>query len=246
MPTAIKRSPSYPRIDLDRAVELAKKVYDSTFESSVDTETLYELMGYRGKSGPSASALSALKQYKLVEGRDQALRIAPLALRILHPANEQEKADALAEAVFAPQLYNEIRVQFSGKLPSDQVLKSYLVRTHSFNPNGADELIRILRVNRAHMERSSSMSAAQSVDETYVGRSNTIHLRAADLGETEHENDARSRVESDVDDAHKEILRFRISPTCVVRIIFTGSVSRSAIERTIQFLELAKDQYANE
>ena len=67
MASGPKRSPSYPRISLDKeAIDLARKIYDFAYDSPVDTDTVFGLMGYQGRSGPSASSLSALKQYGLI------------------------------------------------------------------------------------------------------------------------------------------------------------------------------------
>jgi hypothetical protein len=247
-----KRSPSYPRISLDRAVAMAKNIYDSAYEAPVDTDTALQLMGYSGRSGPSTAALSSLKQYGLVEGRDQALRITPLALRIFHPSTPSERFEALNQAVFAPAFYSEIKSQFGGKLPSDQVLKSYLIRTHSFNPSGADFLAKILRENRTYMEQAGSAPTPPSPDledpdpeqtsvpslrsEAFVPRIDPSTLRILHSEPSSRELERREQESA-------EVLQFRISPECIVRISFIGKVSRSAIEKTVQYLDIAKDQY---
>lgn len=232
MPVIIKRSPSYPRVSLDRAIELTGKVYTSAYQSDVDTETVLHLMGFEGKSGPSTAALSSLKQYGLIEGRDQALRVTPLALQILHPKTQAEKLEALRDAARAPQFYEEIRKQFGGKLPGDQVLKSYLVRNHSFNPNGAEFFLRILKHNRAYMDESETGLDGSVAVET--PQPMTELRPAISNARTEDEEGAESE---------KDIFRFRVAPNCIARIIFTGPVTKSAIEKTIQYLELAKDNY---
>lgn len=225
-----RRSPSYPRISLDRAIDLARKVYDSAYESNVDVTTAVGLMGYQGKSGPSLAALASLKQYGLMEGRDQALRITSLALRILHPSNEVERLAALKSAVFLPTFYEEIGKQFSGRMPGDQVLKSHLVRNHGFTQGGADDFIRVLKDNRPYMDapltsRETSAAEPEQDSQPSIARES---LRSTEPAETEED---------------REILRFRVSPDCMVRISFLGPVSQAALEKTIQYLELAKDNY---
>jgi len=226
----LKRSPSYPRISLDRAVDLARKVHASAYESNVDVDTVVSLMGYQGKSGPSLTALASLKQYGLIEGRDQSLRITSLALKILHPANEAERLSSLKIAVFLPALYEEIGKQFSGRIPGDQVLKSHLVRNHSFTQSGADDFIKILKDNRPYMEGSPATPEPANMDAGLTTQSSTG-------------NESLKSIPPEGVEDSREMLQFRISPECTVRIEFFGTVSISAIEKTIRYLELAKDNY---
>jgi hypothetical protein len=241
MSVPIRRSPSYPRISLDRAVILAEKVYDSAYQSAVDTTTVLELMGYLGKSGPATAALSSVKQYGLIEGRDQALKVTPLALRILHPTNDLERRMGLKEAVLAPQFYNEIRMQFEGKIPADQVLKSHLVRVHGFNPNGADDFIRILKDNRPYIDLD--IEAHQTKEHEAENKESDKANTAIGVAPSAAAEDRESEM---LGEPNRDIFRFRISPTCTVRIIFSGPVTQNALEKTIQYLELAKDSYTED
>ena len=238
MAVSKKRSPSYPRISLIRALDMVEKVYQAAFDSSIDTETSLKLMGFQGQSGPSTAALSSIKQYGLIEGRDQAIKVTPLAIRILHPSNEEEKNSGLREAASNPRFYADIEKQFGGRIPGDQVLKSQLVRSHGFNPNGADDFIRVLKENRAFMEmpeRSDDGSATEREDSTSqstMSRSRPVH-NLASMGPPQ------------LGAIGEESLRFRVSPECVVSIFFSGPVSRHAIEKSIQYLELAKESYSD-
>src|SRR5438094_734886 len=98
------RSPSYPRIALERAIELTRRVYGAAHTATVDTNTFLELMGFAGNTGPARSALASLKQFGLVDGRDQSVKVTPLALSILQPMDESEKSAAVRAAFAAPPL----------------------------------------------------------------------------------------------------------------------------------------------
>jgi hypothetical protein len=197
-----------------------------------------KLMGYGGRSGPSAAALSSLKQYGLIEGRDQALRITPLALQIIHPTNQSEKSEALKQALFQPEIYSEIKAVFGTKIPADQVVRSHLVRNHGFHPNGADKLIKILKENRNYAEGGA---VSQQGDLNRVSHSAV------------ESDDDQATFESELPEAGSpvisllekkgETLQFRASQKCVVNIRFDGELSQSAISKTIAFLELLQDNY---
>jgi hypothetical protein len=239
---AVKRSPSYPRVGLGKALELAQRVYENAYESPVDTDTVLRLMGFQGRTGPSATALASLKQYGLIAGRDQALRVTPLAVRILHPSSKEEEAEAINEAVSSPSFYIEMREQFGGRIPGDQVLKSYLIRNRGFNPNGADDFIKILRENRAFMEAPPVQERMEVEAQQYTA-SNPTGTRELEIRDAVSVTEARLPSGVGMDSTSSEFFRFRIAPNCTVEISFVGPVSRKAIEKTIQLLELVKDNY---
>jgi hypothetical protein len=86
-------------------------------------------MGFAGATGSSDRAISALYHYALAEKVAKGqLRVTDLAMRIMHPDNEQEQREALHEAGFAPDLFRELRDRYSNTPPSLTTLTSYLTR----------------------------------------------------------------------------------------------------------------------
>lgn len=252
------RSPNYPKIGLTRAIELARMTYDSALTSPIDTGTAMQLMGYQADSGPARSALSAVKKYGLIEGRDQALKITELALRILQPMNEEEKATAILDAAFRPALFLEIKNQFGEKLPSDIVLTAYLVRTHGFNPNGAKIFVKTFQDTVNLVESLPIVEPATDNDGDDGGQD---ELGALNFTlQTLHDEAARKKVVSEgavrptdtgmtaggdrLDTLGAgERLTFRLSKDARVHVVFEGEVTQQALDRLISFLELAKDSY---
>jgi hypothetical protein len=236
-----KRSPSYPRISLNKAIDLARRVHESAYQSAVDNDTVLTLMGFRGKSGPATAALASLKQYGLIEGRDQALRITPLAIRIFHPSDIQERDGALLDAVFTPQFYDGIRKQFAGKIPADQVLQSYLIRNHGFKNKGAQEFIKILKENRPYMgivaadfSQTANLTSNASSNENFNQLNTKMPPQFA----------SQTRKESGRQDSEdSEIYRLRVTPDCVVTITYNGRISRRAIDQTISYLGFVKSNF---
>ncbi|WP_159012185.1 hypothetical protein [Bradyrhizobium sp. S69] len=217
---------------------MVDRIYQAAFDSAIDTETSLKLMGFQGQSGPSTAALSSIKQYGLIEGRDQAIKVTPLAVRILHPSNDEEKSSGLREAASNPRFYADIEKQFGGRIPGDQVLKSQLVRSHGFNPNGADDFIRVLKENRAFMEMPERIEDGHTTE-----REDSTPQPALSSSRPLH-NSVRM-TSPQLGSIGEESLRFRVSPECVVSIFFSGPVSRHAIEKSIQYLELAKENYSD-
>jgi hypothetical protein len=215
---------------------MAEEIYASAYESPIDVETMVKLMGFQGRSGPATAAISSLRQYGLVEGRDQSMKVTSLALRIMHPTSVAERREALLEAVFKPELYSEIRDQFGGKIPAEQVIKSHLVRVNGFNPNGADDFVKVLKENRSYMDMEPTGGDVESTP----SQVSTMTKKEA---EEVNALDSLLNPESVSDGGKLEILRFRASPSCTVEVRFVGELSQSAIAKTIAFLDLARDNY---
>lgn len=252
------RSPNYPKIGLPRAIELARVTYDSALMTPIDTRTALQLMGYKADSGPARSALSAVKKYGLIEGRDQALKITDLALRILQPMNEEERVTAILDAAFRPILFLEIKNQFGGKLPSDNVLTAYLVRNHGFNPSGAKIFVKTFQDTVKLVESLTGVeSATDNVDGGGEYELHALNNTHQTLQDEVARNDDVSEGSVMPVDTHSfggggrletlgggERLTFRLSKEARVHVIFEGEVTQRALDRLISFLELAKDSYA--
>lgn len=232
---ARKRSPGYPQLGLDRAVQMAHAIYDAVLDGHVDTETMLHLMGYRGVSGPSRSSLAALKHFGLVEGRDQALRLTKLAVRIVHPLSETEQAISIREAADSPEIFREIRGQFGGRLPADPVVKAYLVRQHSFNPTGADALLRSIKETQAFVDRFRHLEPETA---------QTPSGEPTDSGEEVTAESLRSVGTTRlVSKASEEVHQVRISPHAIAIVEFKGAVTAPAIDQLIRYLEFTKANY---
>jgi hypothetical protein len=85
-------------------------------------------MGYNTLNGASATAISALHKYGLLERAGDEIKVSERALRILHPHSPQEKADAIRAAAGEPVLFAELAERFPGALPNEDLLRNYLLR----------------------------------------------------------------------------------------------------------------------
>ena len=123
------RSPNFPVIGLAAALERIEKIYAREQTVPADRETIAAHLGYSGINGASLKVISALGKYGLLEEMpDKTFRVSQLALAIMHPATEQEKADALREAASGPALFQKLDSLFEGKRPSETNLRSWLLR----------------------------------------------------------------------------------------------------------------------
>lgn len=129
------RSPSYPSLSLEDAIEAVGKIESQYRGSAVDREDAAKLLGYAGLSGPSNKTLAALASFGLVERAGKGMmRVTSRARSILHPDSEAEKARELREAALEPKLFRDIKDRFEDiKVPPMEGVVTHLNR-EGFNP----------------------------------------------------------------------------------------------------------------
>jgi len=123
------RSPNYPALSLKEAIDKLTLLYKNNHRHAAPREAVAKGMGYGGLSGASATAISALNKYGLLEKLGEDLRVSERGMQILAPHSPQERATALIEAAYEPRLFAELRERFPGQqMPNADILKNFLVR----------------------------------------------------------------------------------------------------------------------
>jgi hypothetical protein len=139
------RSPNYPAVSLTEAIERARKVYEKEHTHKAAPEVVAKALGYSGLNGASLSLISALKKFGLLEEVGKDLKISHAALTILvDPKDSAERAKLIRQAAFAPALFSELQGQYGDTVPSDENLRSYLLK-RGFAPSAVDSPIRSYR-----------------------------------------------------------------------------------------------------
>lgn len=167
------RSPSYPAMSLERAIQAVRKIEEKYRSSPVDRTDGAKLIGFSSLSGPANQALSALASYGLVERAGKGeMRVTARAKAILHPNHVSEKRQALLAAALEPQLYRDLRDRFSDvAVPPEDGVVSYLNR-QNFNASAirpaAKAFLDTLSyleeagANESHGERSPQGAASKA------------------------------------------------------------------------------------
>lgn len=142
---AKSRSPQYPIVSLQEAINKARLVWEKDYQSELPREVIAEHMGYKSLNGKSLGILSTVGKYGLLEGRGDQTKVSDLAVQIFaHDKGEAERADAIQKAAAEPVLFKDIAEKFGSHSPSDQALKSYLI-TRGFTLSATDSVIRSFR-----------------------------------------------------------------------------------------------------
>ena len=165
----LHRSPNYPVIGLEKAVERVTQLYEQAKLHPLPISTVCEIWKYSPSTG--SQNVAALKAFGLVdvtgEKEGRQVKVNDYARKIImeHP----DRPEILKQLVLNPSLYNEVWTKFNGDLPaSDIVLRNYLVFERNFNENAVDDFIREFRasISYANLEASDKID---SDTETYRG-----------------------------------------------------------------------------
>lgn len=161
-------SPSYPNMSLSKAVSTVQKIFDADRQAPVDRAVAAKHIGYSGQSGASDKALASLAHFGLLEkaGKGET-RVSQLAVDILHPDNPADRRAALRKAGLKPGIFQEIYDRYEGRLPSEEALRSYLLRANfqniAINPvvNSYAETFRFLEQEKAFESGGNALEKAE-------------------------------------------------------------------------------------
>lgn len=201
------RSPSYPAISLDRAVERAKQLYKIEKQFPTPVDSVVKHWGLTTLNGPAGLALAAMKKYGLLtdEGakEDRRVKLTDLAVQILeHPSTEARK-EGIREAALTPSIHREIWAEFGTNLPSDANLIWTLAKDRNFTETGAKEFVREYRETIAYaglgdMASTDTPAPDTSDEENEVDEDETSDDEAEDKGgRAEKKNEQRRQPPRD-------------------------------------------------
>lgn len=147
------RSPAYPSINLETAIQRARQLYDKERHYLTPVTTIASHWGYRSLNGPAMGAIAALKKYGLLDeegaGEDRKAKLSELADVILVHPDEAKRTAAIREAALRPPIHRDMWEKYHDHLPSDQSLLWELTRDRGFTETGAKEFMPVYRATIA-------------------------------------------------------------------------------------------------
>lgn len=142
------RSPNYPIINLEEAIERARKFWDRERRNTAPASVAVAHWGFSPKSSGGRMTLSALVKFGLLEesgrGAERYVKLSPLAFDVLldERPDSEERADAIRRAALSPTIHADLWEKWGRDLPSDASMRTYLVKDLEFTDSGATGLIR--------------------------------------------------------------------------------------------------------
>src|SRR5262249_12421477 len=151
-------------MSLPTAIEKTEVLYRNQHTHSAPREVAVKSMGYNSLNGASATAISALHKYGLLERIADEVKVSDRALQIFHPHSPEERAAAIRAAAAEPQLFAELAQRFPGQLPNAELLRNYLVR-NGFSPAAAEHVISAYRETSEFVKREAGAYDSHSEPE---------------------------------------------------------------------------------
>jgi hypothetical protein len=133
------RSPAYPAIDLEEALQKATVLWDKVKRHLVNVNDAVKFWGYEASSSSGHSAVSALKKYGLVQeegsGEARQVRLTDFGIGLVFNSdpNSPDFREGLKEAALRPVIHSELWSRYGGELPDDAVVERFLVLERGFN-----------------------------------------------------------------------------------------------------------------
>lgn len=250
------RSPNYPQVDFGEALEKARLIYKSAHQHSITDEQIASALEYKSLNGRSMGVISAIKKYGLLVPDGDGHKISEDAFNVLElPPDSQEHFESLKKMAFTPQVFVELQETYGEHLPSDQILRHYLIK-NKFNPNVADEVIKNFRatielVTQAEQFYNKNMKAtalqpSESSTKPIIVPVNNQRFYGGGYAVPIKESPFGDAAELSEPLSSNQELKFRLSADSDVRLIFRGDVTQEAVTKLIKLLELSMDTFPSQ
>ena len=122
-----ERSTAYPSFHLGEAIDLSSKLREAMGKGPYSRDEAAVALGYKGVSGISAMKISSMVHFGLLNRNGNTYSQSELAERINHRLSDEDRNNAIGEAVQIPKLYRDLLAQFSGQALPTQ-LGNILIR----------------------------------------------------------------------------------------------------------------------
>ncbi len=153
-----ERSPNFPAIAFDAALENTKKLWMQAKKYPLSVELALKHMGYTN-NGRSFRVLSALRKYGLVVPEGKEIRVSDDANAIfIYPEGSEERESRIKRLAMQPAIFRQVLQKFPGELPADDHLAAKLQHDMEFTASAAEELIKVLR----HSMRTAGVDRGES------------------------------------------------------------------------------------
>lgn len=238
------RSPNYPAFGLPEGIERARKVYDREHTHKAPKEVIAKALGYQGINGKSLTVLSTLKKYGLLEEVGKDLRISADTLTILvEPISSLERADAIRRAAFAPVLFDEIRKTYGDTIPSDENLRSFLLRK-GFLQAAVDAPIRAYRETIGLVNSLPKAENGGIPEEHGEPDMDTTTVQESSISSLPRNTGKGTATQTQPLPNGKQVgSAIPVTANCSMTIIADGEVTQAGLERLVAYINLIKDWF---
>ena len=235
------RSPNYPQMNITQAIERIRKVYSAEHTHSVPDQSIAAALGYTSLNGTSKVVLSSLKKFGLLIPSGDGFKVSQDAIAILElPVDDPTRIVAMHRSALRPPVFKQLYEKYGNDLPSDASLRHYLVGV-GFESDAANQVIR-------HFKDTLNFMTAQSAEHeerSEVGHEEQPTKRTAETNRPglSHNTVASASSSRPNSSSGTSQFRFQVAVGCSAEVSFTSQITREAIAKLIQYLNLSMDLY---
>jgi len=159
------RSPNYPFIGLEKAIERTRQIYDQDRRHEVPMKVACEQRWeYKPGGSQADQTIAALKAYGLIDvngnGNSRTIRVSDRAYRIL--LNATDASERIKDAALSPAINGELWQKYgTDGLPTNDLIRHYLIFERHFNEDIVDSFIANFRetISFAKLDSSDKIRA---------------------------------------------------------------------------------------
>lgn len=241
------RSPNYPTITLDKAIELTQKFFDKYMRSSVPADLAIIALGYSSKSSTSKQYLATLSYFGLLDAvgqkHERKVKISELGFKILKNPLPNEKALAIREAALKPPIFHKLWKAFPEGLPESSLLAWELASNYHFNPRTISDFIsifeRTMKFAKVYeLGKLDDVAEPEMNDDAVIenGNETVAQMPVPALASMHQRSAGRNAPEL-------ELAKYPVGKGITIRLVANGPVSQKAIGKLIKLLEINMDDF---
>jgi hypothetical protein len=142
-----ERSPSFPYISLEKAVDRLLPLYTVAKRHDALIADAAKAWDYAAKSSTTLQTVAALLAYGLIEdsgsGDTRKIKVSDLGYKILIDQRPGAKEEALRQAALTPKLIAEYAQTWKNDRPGDNICLSELQMERNFTPDSAKNFLKV-------------------------------------------------------------------------------------------------------
>ena len=143
----VGRSPAYPYIPVQKALEQASALHRKEGDYLAPLPSAVAAWGYSPKSSGGRQTLATLKYYGLIDvvgdGDSRKIKVSDIARRIIldKREDETEKRRLIRSVGLSPSAHKALYEEYPNGLASDRTVEHFLIFDRGFNSEAAKELL---------------------------------------------------------------------------------------------------------
>jgi hypothetical protein len=222
------RSPNFPAVTFDVALEAAKKLWEADKKHLVDLELALKRLGYT-KNGRSMRVLSALKKYGLITFEGNEIRVSDDANAVfIYPQGTPERETRIKSLAMRPAIFKEVLKRFPNGLPADDNLAAKLQHELGFTEDAVGQFIKALHsamatagVDRLPPDADTSEEVVTSEAESML---QTAAVAATPTGPRSQQPGTQSRT-------------WNLGEDTVAQLVIPARLTRKNVEKLRKYVE---------